>query len=100
MAESNAYKTFLSHNKDLLTKFVAITNRLAVKVIKDYQADRVGNFFVIFHDSFAKYFGNKVIILNGVAPETLMVSFRRILGDVIGAGAWKKMNLWFITQLD
>ncbi len=100
MAKFHVYKTLLSHNKALLTKFVAINNRLAVKVIKDYQVDRVGNFFVIFHDSFAKYFGNNVIILNGVAPEALMVSFRRILGDVIESGAYKRMKLWIITQLD
>jgi len=97
MAKFPVHKTFLAHNKALLAKFVIVTNRLNVEVINDVQFDRVGNWFVIFHDSFAKYFGDDVIILNGVPPQDLTASFRLIIGDIIEAGAWKMMNLWFIT---
>jgi hypothetical protein len=99
MANFPVHKTFLAHNKVLLTKFLPVTDRLAAQVIKDVQVDRAGNWFVIFHDSFAKYFGNRVIILNGFPPGNLIALFQRIVGDLIDGGAYKSMNLWVITSL-
>ncbi len=96
MAKFPLHKAFLLQNQVLLEKFLTISKRLDVKIVKDAQFDRIGNLFVIFHDSFAEYFGDAVVILNGIPHENLIASFRRIIGDVIDAGACKSPNVWII----
>ncbi len=97
MDESYDYAAFLPRNKVLVTKFVAVTNRLSVNVVEDIQIDRVGNWFVMFQDPFAHYFEGGVVILNGIPPQELYASFRKIVGDVVDAGGHRTMRLWVIT---